>query len=456
VVHVFAGTTTKLYKLSGTAWTDVTQVGLPAGGPAADYAVSSTVQWEFAQYGDRVIATAFYTGTDSSPLVTVPQSFVLVGGGTDFIPLITDNTDLRAYHCAIVRDFLVLGSVEDGGVWYPGRVHWSAIDNPTSFTPSTSTQCDYQDIADAGRIQAILGGEFGIVIADNGIWRMTYQGAPTGFQFDRILPGTGTWYPWGCVRHAGVSYLISQEGFLAVSPGGEVARIGGQKVDQYFLRSVAPSVEHRVSAAVDRENKRILWAYPTPAAASGTSDRIIAYDIQTGKWGEIRQAVEVLGQFGAATYDVDNAIFTSPSGALKDADAISTSVDSEFWKGGRISVGGVDSAHKIGVFDGIGYAGAVTTGEHELAPGKRALVRSIRPLVDGAPDSTNIKGSIYSRNSQAASRAGTSPVDVNTSGVCEFRVNARYHRIGVSMNGPFTEYMGVEVDHSGDRSGGSR
>src|SRR5262249_58416043 len=74
-VVVFAGTSTRLYLMSNTdfSWSDVSKGG------AAYTALSSTAQWQFAQFGNLVIAAQPNVPPQAFDL-TSPTAFVDLGG----------------------------------------------------------------------------------------------------------------------------------------------------------------------------------------------------------------------------------------------------------------------------------------------------------------------------------------------------------------------------------------
>ncbi|HZC81908.1 MAG TPA: hypothetical protein VE222_09375, partial [Nitrospiraceae bacterium] len=134
-VYNFAGDATKLYKLGTATYADAS---------GATYATAIDDWWEFTTWGQTVIATNY---------ADVPQVITL-GGGT-FSAL--GGSPPKARHIAVIKDFVVLGNVTDGTA-APNRVKWSALNDSTDWTISTSTQSDEQDIqGDGGWVQKIIG-----------------------------------------------------------------------------------------------------------------------------------------------------------------------------------------------------------------------------------------------------------------------------------------------------------
>src|SRR5262249_21174579 len=147
---------TRLYLMSNTdySWTNVTD-----GGDSANYTtLSSTAQWQFAQFGSRVIACQANDDV---------QSYV-VGSSTDFADL--GGTPPDAAYVAIVGRFAVLSGLTGD----PFSIQWSSIGDPTEWTPGTN-QGDTQTFDDGGLVRGVAGGEYGLVFQDSCIRQMTYQ-----------------------------------------------------------------------------------------------------------------------------------------------------------------------------------------------------------------------------------------------------------------------------------------
>ena len=114
------------------------------------------------------------------------------------------------------------------------RVRWSAINDETDWTENVNTQSDYQDIPDGGQIMGIRGGEFGLVLLERSIHRMTYVGTPFIFQFDNISRNKGCMASGSIVQYQGITFFLSDDGFY-MCDGQQVTPIGAEKVDRFFL-----------------------------------------------------------------------------------------------------------------------------------------------------------------------------------------------------------------------------
>ena len=151
-IFIFVGDSGKLYKMNnGTfALADV---------KSGAYSVSGDEQWKFVRFGNDVIAS----GSDSDVL----QKFT-IGSSSAFSAI---SGAPAAKYLAVVRDFVVTANVTYSSATYRSRVRWSQINDSNSWTLGTA-QADFQEIADAGHITGLVGGEFGVVLLEKAIARM--------------------------------------------------------------------------------------------------------------------------------------------------------------------------------------------------------------------------------------------------------------------------------------------
>jgi hypothetical protein len=144
-VAVFAGTSQNLYLLSGTdyTWTDV------SGSGGSYTALPATDQWQFAQFGNYVIAVQ----------ANEPPQYYLMGSSTDFADLA--GSPPQAKYVAVVGRFLVLSGLTSN----PFRIHWSGLNDVEEWTSGTNSS-DFQDFVEGGIVRTIAGGETGLVFQD--------------------------------------------------------------------------------------------------------------------------------------------------------------------------------------------------------------------------------------------------------------------------------------------------
>lgn len=403
VVHNFVGDATALYALNERNWQDATRA---TGGA---YATPADGTWSFAQFGDLVIAM---NGVDT------PQKWQL-GTSTRFEALAGNPPVARA--AAVVRDFLVMGRISG----YANRIQWSAIDNAEDWTASSTTQADSQDLPDGGWVQGVVGGEYGTVLQEHSIKRMTYVGAPIVFQFDEIARNRGAAAEGSIAHFESTTFFLDTDGLYALVDGRQLLPIGDQKVDKTFWRTVNQSYLHRINAAIDPINKLYVLSYPGQDSADGTPNRLLIYNWTSGRWSEAETEAEIVYRsLSGASHTLDS--LDSVSAGL---DVLGFSLDSRVWAGGVVLLSAFDAGHRLCLFTGTSLPAEVETGEAQLFAGRRALVTSVRPMVEGGSPRVQIG----TRNRQMDPVIWGTEAGINAQGECPVRAAGRYHRARISM-----------------------
>jgi hypothetical protein len=435
-VNVVAGDASKLYRLTAgaTTFSDVSKGG--------GYATTTDGRWSMTLFGQRIIATNF---------IDPPQSYVM-GSSALFADLISSGlTSLKGRYAAVVRDWLVLGNTTDGTYGpQPQRVHWSAIDDPTNFpTPATAgaaaVQSDFDDlVGDAGWVQGIvgnLGTADGAVFQERAVVRMVYIGPPAIFAFTPAEGVRGTPAPGSIVQDGALAYYLGEDGFYVFN-GSASQPIGVDRVDKTFLADLDQSYFYRIEGAVDPINKQIWWAYPGSGHSGGNPNRIIVYDRARDRW-TITDAndvqVETLLRGLTPGYSLDTLDSLSSS-----IDALTLSLDSRIYTGGRAFMGAFNTSHMLCTFTGAALAPTVDTAEAALGgPGRLATLTNARPLVDGGTPSV----AIGTRSTTTGTASFGSAVAMDSRGNCPQRVTGRYTRARITLpaGSSFTHISGLEI-----------
>lgn len=435
-VYVYAGDATKLYEGFGNTFTD--QSGTTYSTVAAD-------TWEFVQFGSDVIAANFRD----------PVQFMPIGdGATDaFGDLITSTLKPKARHIGINRSFLVLGNTNDatdGDV--PHRVWWSAINDGTDFDPDATTQCDYNDFKEGGWVQRIIGGvEYSVVFQEEQISRMTYEGGSLIFNFFPVDRKRGTAIPNSVVGHGRLIFYISEEGFFAFD-GTQSHPIGVDKVDKTFWNQFDLNNKHRVSSAIDAQNKLVVWSFPGTGSVGGNPNKLWLYHWVYGKWSEVEIDTQFIAKAETQGYSLDglDAVGTD----IDDGVVFAESFDSDVWKGGVLRFSAFDTANKLGLFTGSNLAATIDTSEAQLLGGQRAMLTATRPVVDGGTPTVRIG----SRNRTTDTASFSATVTINAIGECPVRTNARYlrGRMELAAGQTWNHAQGIEVPEEHVRPTGRR
>lgn len=410
---VFAGGNTKLFKL------DSGDLSLDNVSKSGGYSTTTDNRWRFTQFGNVVIAA---NGANKLQGFNVNSSSL-------FADLAADAP--AAKYVTVVRDFVVSGNVQTD---YPNRVQWSALGDESSWTPSATTQADYQDIPDGGTVVGVTGGEFGLVLMDRSIHRMSYVGSPLVFQFDNISRNLGCYEQNSIIQYGGNTFFLADDGFYACD-GQNVVPIGNEKVNRFFFDNVDEGTLYLMSAAVDPAKKLIIWSYASNNSA--TADSLLIYNFQTQRWTSGSTTVDRIASTSTP------AVTLEGMDTYGNLDTILTTFDSRLWLGGKLQLAGVDGA-KIVTFSGVNSTATIETGDIEV-PGSTSAITMAKPIVDDG--SANMAISSRRLLSQAVSFG--SQVAADAENRVSIRSIGRYHRLQLTPTGSWTSAVGTDIDLNG-------
>jgi len=409
--HSFAADAGKLYKLGVSGFSDISKTG--------GYSTGQEEVWNFAQFGDYIVA-ANYNDSLQSYQMGVSSNFADLGGNPP--------SDIR-YLAAIDPGFLVAADEQ--------TIHWSGLEDITTWQASATTQAGSQTLPDGGRIMGIVGGEYGVIIQQNAIRVMRYVGTPLIFEFVKIENIRGTVIPGSVVALGKRVFYKAEDGFYMFD-GNQSYPIGDNKIDKDFLEKYDSTYWYRVSAAVDPINKLVIWSYPSQNAIDGQPDKLLIYNYTLNKWSEAEVDVQFIYRGMHIGYTLEDL-----DGISTDIDSITESLDSNTWKGGSFLFSAFNTDNKLCSFSGNDLVAQVETGEFELTPGFRTSLQAVRPLIDCAG---SISVEVGGRNLQSEEHAYKAPANVRSTGVAKTRSNKRYHRVKLTITDGFKFALGMDVE----------
>ncbi len=345
----------------------------------------------------------------------------------------------------VERNFLVMGNLTSDGADgpAPNRVRWSGFRNARAWGTNVGTQADFEDMPDVGGpVVAITGRETGTVFQRNAITRMQYVGGSTIFDFTTVELGRGP-ISTGAVCDIGtLAFYRADDGFFAWD-GTQSVPIGTGRVDCWFHETVEHTALDRIVSGYDPVSRCVLWAFPE--AGQSTPTRIVAFSLAEQRWSSVSLAVQQLGS---------GATLPTPLEYAPPPDAPETgSYDSLTYVGKRPVLVGIDGTGRYGSFTGAPLAATLTTGDWQAAPGQRAFVNGVRPLIDAA----GARVAIGHRGQRPSDPIVWNPASSQgVDGLCPHRVDARYmrYRATTAAGEPWTRAVGVEVSRI--KSGGRR
>jgi hypothetical protein len=407
VTSIIAGTTDKLYRNSATTWT---QIG-------TGYSVGSG-RWRFAQFGGLAIAT---NGTDPMQKINLDTFAVAALGGTP----------PTARMLTVVKDFLVGGVI--GGV--VNMVQWSAINNAEGWTVGLE-QCDYQIIPSGGEVTGLLGGEFGIILQRGRVSRMTYVGDNLVFQFDEISNNIGCVSPHSVIQAGQYGFWLSDSGFV-MWDGATIKPIGQEKIDRSFASDYSNSDWQAMSTAVDMRNNLVAWAM---------NDRILVYNWALDCWSIINQPSAIIFSGFSRTWTLEEIGLVYPV-----LETVPLSFDDPYWKGGNPLFYVFNSSYALGTLSGPTMQADFTTGDLEIAQGRRTRIGRVRPLGDAT---SGVTISIASRPRLGDAMTTNAYTGLTASGDVPVRESGRYMRFtqSIAAGAEWTYATGLDlVPHGGGR-----
>lgn len=377
-------------------------------------AYSATTLWTFTQFGQTLIAA---NGLDKLQAWTV-------GSSSNFADLAVAAP--TAQFVTTVRDFVVTGKTST----YPNRAQWSDINDATDWTAGVGSQSDYQDIPDGGEIRGMTGGEFGLVLLERSIVRMTYVGAPLFFQFDTLTRSLGCYEARSVVQYGSMTFFLSDDGFY-VCDGQQVKPIGAERIDRWFYSNMDNNKLTEMSSSIDPINKTVTWCFTDKFAGK----QLLVYHWVADKWTHGDTTADYVSTVATSDTDLESLALIYPS-----IDTVPESLDSRLWSGGKLIQGGVDGA-KIVSFGGANLTATIQTGDVE-SPGAETLVALARPLIDNGSASV----AVASRKRLDGNISYGLSVAADSDNRCSLRSRGRYHRLSVVPTGNWVSAVGVDVD----------
>lgn len=382
---------------------------------AQGYSASSRTR--FVQFGKNVLFT-----NNSQRL----QSYVL-GESTEFRNL-SDEAPVAKY-ITVVRDFVVVANVNESGVQQQYKVQWSDLNDETEWTTSETTQADFQELADGGQIVGICGGEFGLVLLEKAIYRMSYVGTPFIFQFDNISRGKGCIAAGSIAQYQGVAFFLSDDGFY-MCDGQKVTPIGAEKIDRWFFDNADQGAFDKMSVAVDPITKTIFWNFKTNA---GTYNQLI-YSFKVGKWTRGDMQVGYVSDASSSAVTLEELDDISMS-----IDALPLSLDSINYIGGRYFLGAILEGI-VYSFTGVNVQGELATGD--IDAGTNSLITLARPNVENG--SGNV--AVASRRILGDNVIYGNDVAANAENRVSLRSAGRYHRLRLRPTGDNWKHV-ISIDY---------
>lgn len=431
---VVAGTLDKLFLATAGLLTDET-------GASGPYAAE---RWDFALFGNQLVAV---DGVDA------PQAFE-IGVSVNFADLHADAPAAR--HCAVVRDFLVMGNLVGRGAHaaiYGTRedgIHWSAIGDPTDWptagtNAAAAVQSDWQPLVDhGGAVTDVVGGQdFGLVMKERSLWRMDYEGGDTFFRLVPIESARGCKVPGSAIRVGVRTFYISDIG-LCYTEGGGAVPFGNERVDRWLHGVIDHEAYEYLTTFVHPHRPIIGWGFRSAGYSADGADYVLVYNYAVNRFAyqvlpheallTAREGGASLDAAPYATMDMDDPLDLGAT----NIDSITGGSEDQF------AIFGTDHELKTMTGSGAGQYARIETGDFELAPGRNALVQKVRLLYEGAV-SAYLARLLYRFRINDNQETAVFGLE-NSQGRVAGRAPGRYHALDLRLFGEVDRIYGAAAE----------
>lgn len=397
---IIAGTQTDLFRLdtstSPYSWVNISK-------SAAAYNVPIGDRWQFAVFGDHVIACNLGTVLQAYDINT-PTAFADISGSP------------TARTIWVTGDYLCVGSLAND----PSRMAWSGINDHTAWTYGQEGS-DTQLFPDGGEVLGGFGAQNGGIVMQRD--KIRYQNFAPGtgltFTFSEANSERGTLSQFAHVSLAPNRFFyLSSDGFFSGVAGDP---IGAERVDNWFFDTVDNDYLYDVRAVPDPFEKIVWWIFQT---IDGTK-RMLGYDWQLNRWCLSDQNLSDAGPLltPGITWDGLDALYDT-------IDDVDVPFDSRIFKGGSPAFAAFTTDHKLAYFTGTNQAATVKTAQIELNPGQRTFVNGGR-VKTNATNYTVAIGSAHFHGGSITNKAAVSPSP--RSGYLPLRCSGKIHQVSVSI-----------------------
>ncbi len=403
--YVFAANPGAIYRYTATGY-----VTLATG-------LSNGLGVRFAPYSSLMLAT---NGADVIRKFdpAAPGTMANLGGSPP-----------TARYIGVVGGFTVLAYASNVST----RVAWSDQGNPENWTAGGASEAGVADMATGGDITGFVGGEYGLIFQENRVVRMSYTASDTIWQFDEIATDIGCVLPGSIATWGKLTFFMSNRGFM-VCDGSTVTPVGAEKIDRWFLSVANRQYFDRVSAVIDPRNALYILTMPTAYPAS----MLLLYSYTLGRWSTASTRVEYI-----ASGIAQDATLEGISAMYPNLDAMPLSLDSPLFRGGTPLLLMFDDSHRLGALNGPPLPAAFADAQRELIQGRRARIRSVRPITDAAAPVVTIAGG----NSFAAALTPTTYMGRQPNGRLPTRENWNLVQVSLGIpSQPWTYAQGFDLE----------
>lgn len=398
-----AGTPSKLYEWSGSAWTDVSR--------ATSYSAGAEDRWSFVQYGNTALAATITAKIQRSTGV----AFADISGAP------------QAAMIESVLGFAMAFNTSDAtyGV-SPDRWWCSALYDETNWTPALSTQCTTgRLIGGSGPITAARRfGDDIVVYKNRTLFAGRYAGPPSVWDFRQVSNDVGCVGPDAVVDTMIGHIFVGQDNVYLYDGTTPRPLDNSLALRNWLFLDMNPSYRYKTIVNYDRLNYTVSIYYASTAGS--TIDSCVVYHLLSKQWGRANRSIEAAVAYisPAVTYAGSALITTYDSGPA-------IPYDSPFWTSGAQVAAVFDTSHTLRSLSGACASSYLTTGDigDESA---YTFCDKVRIRYAQAPTTSTATG--YTRDQEGVTLSTQSSAGM-TDGRHDMRQRARFHRFRFSQTG---------------------
>ena len=366
--------------------------------------------WQFEQFGEFVLAT---NGTAKL------QKYDITGDSK--FSDIGEAPVCRTI--SLVRDFVFAGYCN--GI--SNKVQWSDLNNAESWESSDTSQADFQILPSGGEIKAITGGEFGLILQEKAVQRVSYIGTPLIFQFDLISDNTGCVSGNSAIQYNGISYWLSDGGIVSCD-GSAVTNIGEGKVNDYLFSEIDTTRIEEVSVAIEPLKNLIIWDFP-----KSSGRLLLKYNYITGRFTVGQTDAQIVAGLMSQSRTLDGLDDDYPI-----LDDMPISLDSPLLIGGQFALCGAEGKHVV-AFNLPQDNAILTTNDMEFDGFSVATLAE--PIVEnGTADFQIASRQSLNNNIEFGAKSTTS-----LENRADLRSGGKYHRVRMHPTGRWTNAIGFDL-----------
>ena len=278
------------------------------------------------------------------------------------------------------------------------------------------------------KLKLITGGEFGLILQEKAVQRVSYIGTPLIFQFDLISDNTGCISGSSAIQYNGISYWLSEGGIVSCD-GNTVKNIGEGKVNDYLFKEIDTTKIEDVSVAIEPLKNLIVWNFPTSSEARV----LLKYNYNTGRFTTGRTNAQIVTGLMTQSKTLDSLDDDYPV-----LDDMPISLDSGLLIGGQFSFCGAEKKHVV-AFNLPQDNAVLTTNDMEFNGFSVATLAE--PIVENGTAEFQIASrQSLNNNIEFGNKSVTS-----LENRADLRSGGKYHRVRMHPTGNWTNAVGFDL-----------